>query len=208
MAGIVSSGRAGDVLIGPAGTGKSYTVAALAQVWQQRVGGRVLGPGDHGDRRPEPGRGRGGGDEHRPFPGPLRPGPDGVPPRERVGRGDLFVIDESGMSGTAELAQICDIVAAGGKIVHTGDHGQLTSIGAGGMLALLAADNGAHELAEVHRFDHDWEKQASLRLRAGDTSVIPEYEDRGRLQAGRGSRCRPPRSAATWPTPSPGRSRC
>ena len=43
VAGIVSSGRAGDVLIGPAGTGKSYTIAALAQVWQQRIGGRVLG---------------------------------------------------------------------------------------------------------------------------------------------------------------------
>lgn len=49
---------------------------------------------------------------------------------------------------------------------------------------LLAADNGAHELADVHRFTHDWERPASLRLRARDTSVIPEYEDRGRLHGG------------------------
>ena len=89
------------------------------------------------------------------------------------------------MCSTAELAQIADVVAAGGgKLVYTGDQGQLTSVGAGGMLALLVADNGAHQLEQVHRFDSDWEREASLRLRAGDTSVIPEYEDRGRLQAG------------------------
>ncbi|HEX5813050.1 MAG TPA: AAA family ATPase, partial [Pseudonocardia sp.] len=184
VAGIVSSGRAGDVLIGPAGTGKSYTLAALAQVWEQRVGGRVLGLAtteiaarnlaEDGVAAMNTAR----------FLALYGSGPDGVPARERVGGGDLYVIDEAGMSGTTELAQICDIIAAGGKIVYTGDHGQLTSIGAGGMLALLAADNGAHELAQVHRFNHDWEKQASLRLRAGDTSVIPDYEDRGRLQAG------------------------
>ena len=36
----------------------------------------------------------------------------------------------------------------------------------------------------MHRFTNDWEKDASLRLRAGDTSVIPEYEDGGRLHGG------------------------
>ena len=184
VAGIVSSGRAGDVLIGPAGTGKSYTVAALAQVWEQRVGGRVLGLAtteiaarnlaEDGVAAMNTAR----------FLALYGSGPDGEPARERVGSGDLYVIDEAGMSGTPELAQICDIIAAGGKILYTGDHGQLTSIGAGGMLALLAHDNGAHELAEVHRFNHDWERDASLRLRAGDTSVIPEYEDRGRLHGG------------------------
>ena len=43
---ILSSGRRGDVLIGPAGAGKSRTVGALALVWEQQVGGRVLGRGD------------------------------------------------------------------------------------------------------------------------------------------------------------------
>ena len=40
---ILSSGRRGDVMIGPAGAGKSRTVGALAQVWEQQVGGRVFG---------------------------------------------------------------------------------------------------------------------------------------------------------------------
>ena len=185
VAGIVSSGRAGDVLIGPAGTGKSYTVSALADVWSRHVGARVLGlaPTEIAARNLAE-DGVAAMNTAR-FLALYGSGPDGEPPRERVGRGDMFVVDEAGMSGTPELAQICDIVTAGGgKILYTGDHSQLTSVGAGGMLALLAADNGAYELAEVHRFNNDWERQASLRLRAGDTSVIPEYEDRGRLQAG------------------------
>ena len=40
---ILSSGRGGDVLIGPAGAGKSRSVGALARVWEQQLGGRVLG---------------------------------------------------------------------------------------------------------------------------------------------------------------------
>jgi ATP-dependent exoDNAse (exonuclease V), alpha subunit - helicase superfamily I member len=185
VAGIVGSGRAGDVLIGPAGTGKSFTVAALSGVWSERFGGRVLGLAtsqiaaqvlaDDGVAAMNTTR----------FLNAFTPGSDGEPAQQRVRRGDLFVIDEAGMSSTAELAQITAIVAAGGgKIVYTGDPHQLTSVGSGGMLALLAADNGAHELAQVHRFANDWERAASLRLRAGDTSVIAEYEDRGRLHGG------------------------
>lgn len=185
VAGIVSSGRAGDVLIGPAGTGKSYTVSALADVWSDRVGGRVLGLATteiatqnlvaDGVSAMNTAR----------FLALYGPGPDGQEPRARVGRGDLFVVDEAGMSGTPELAAIYDIVTAGGgKLVYTGDDAQLTSVGAGGMLALLVNDNGAHELEQVHRFRNEWEAEASLRLRAGDQSVIPEYEDRGRLQGG------------------------
>ena len=187
VAGIVSSGRAGDVLIGPAGTGKSYTVTALAGVWSERVGGRVLGLATTEiatrnlaeDGVPAMNTAR--------FLAAFPPGPDGHEPRARVAPGDLFVIDEAGMSGTPELARIHDIVTAGGgKLVYTGDQHQLTSIGSGGLLALLVADNGAYELEQVHRFGNAWEREASLRLRAGDRSVIPEYEDRGRLQGGTG----------------------
>lgn len=185
VAGIVSSGRAGDVLIGPAGTGKSYTVSALASVWSERVGGRVLGLATTeiatqnlvADGVPAMNTAR--------FLAAFEPGPDGREPRQRVGRGDLFVVDEAGMSSTSELSRISRIVAeGGGKLVYTGDQAQLTSVGAGGMLALLVNDNGAHELKQVHRFRNDWEAKASLRLRAGDRSVIPEYEDRGRLHGG------------------------
>ncbi|MDN5918659.1 MAG: relaxase domain-containing protein [Pseudonocardia sp.] len=185
VVGIVSSGRAGDVLIGPAGTGKSFTMSALAGVWSERFGGRVVGLATSqiasevlaADGVPAMNTTR--------FLLAFGPGEGGEPPRQRVQAGDLFVVDEAGMSSTAELAAIAQIVAdGGGKLVFTGDDAQLTSVGAGGLFSLLAADNGAYQLQEVRRFASEWEREASLRLRAGDTSVIPEYDDRGRLQAG------------------------
>jgi hypothetical protein len=81
---------------------------------------------------------------------------------ERVGRGDLFIVDEAAMTATAELDRITELVrAGGGKLVFTDDHRQLGSVGAGGVLELLAADNGAFELAQIHRFTAGWEGPAS-----------------------------------------------
>ena len=84
--------------------------------------------------------------------------------RDQVRPGDLFVVDEAGMSGTDELARISALVEqGGGKLLYTGDHHQLASVQSGGMLDLLAKDNGAYELESVRRFQADWEKQASIR---------------------------------------------
>ncbi len=60
LLGILTSGRAGDLLIGPAGAGKSRTVGQLAHVWNTEVGGRVLGVATQPDRHPQPRRQRPG----------------------------------------------------------------------------------------------------------------------------------------------------
>jgi hypothetical protein len=53
------------------------------------------------------------------------------------------------------------------------------------MLKLLVSDNGCVELTEIHRFvGNDWEADASVRLRAGDTDVLDLYEANGRLVGG------------------------
>jgi hypothetical protein len=36
-------------------------------------------------------------------------------------------------------------------------------------------------LTEARRFTHEWERDASLRLRAGDETVLTEYHKHGRL---------------------------
>ena len=41
--GVLTSGRAIDILVGPAGTGKTRTVARLAQAWREAGAGRVIG---------------------------------------------------------------------------------------------------------------------------------------------------------------------
>ncbi|UKD50742.1 relaxase domain-containing protein (plasmid) [Amycolatopsis sp. FU40] len=183
--GVVSSGRAGDVLVGPAGTGKSYTVATLADVWSRSTGGRVMGLAT--SQRATDVLNEEGLEAINTTQFLRRFTPDETTgeAQDQVRRGDLFVLDEAGMSGTDEFDRITSIIEkAGGKWLATGDHRQLGAVKAGGMFELLAQDNGAYELDSVRRFSADWEKDASVRLRAGDTGVLGEYEDRGRLRGG------------------------
>ena len=69
-------------------------------------------------------------------------------------------------------------------MLYTGDHEQLASVEAGGMLELLVRDAGAVELTEIHRFTHAWERAASVRLRVGDPDVVSVYDAHGRIRGG------------------------
>ena len=51
-------------------------------------------------------------------------------------------------------------------------------------MSLLAARLGYACLAEPVRFRNQWEQQASLRLRDGDTSVLATYDQHGRIHGG------------------------
>ena len=50
------------------------------------------------------------------------------------------------------------------------------------MFRALIAELGAAELSEVMRFGAQWERDASLRLRAGDFSAVAAYDRRGRIR--------------------------
>lgn len=65
-----------------------------------------------------------------------------------------------------------------------GDPCQFTAVGRGGMFAHLVDIYGGIELDQVHRFTHPWERDASLRLRNGDATVLAEYDRRARLHDG------------------------
>ena len=181
---ILSSGRRGDVLIGPAGAGKSRTVGALAHVWQQQIGGRVLGVATSNMATQvliEDGL---NAVNTRRLLAQYGPNEHGQV-RERLRPDDLIVVDEAGMSSTEDLDAISAVVAAAGaKLLYTGDHEQLAAVGAGGMLELLVRDAGAQVLTEIHRFTHDWERAASVRLRVGDPDVLAVYNAHGRIRGG------------------------
>ena len=49
---------------------------------------------------------------------------------------------------------------------------------------MLTRRMGYVQLAEPVRFVHEWERDASLRLRSGDASVLATYEEQGRLRGG------------------------
>ncbi len=80
------------------------------------------------------------------------------------------------------VARLCE--QAGAKLVLVGDHEQLESPEARGAMRLMARVAETFELGRVHRFVNDWERDASLRLRAGDVEVLDEYAAHGRIYGG------------------------
>lgn len=89
------------------------------------------------------------------------------------------------MLATAKLAELAVLAdTKGWRVVLVGDPQQFSAVGRGGMFGLLVDTFGAIELERVHRFDHPWEREASLRLRRGDVDVADVYELHGRLHGG------------------------
>src|SRR6266516_5147592 len=100
-----------------------------------------------------------------------RADPGGIPdcPARRAG----------GCAGGREIA-----TRWGAKVLLTGDTEQLSAPEAGGAMRLLADEHGYYQLHAVQRFEQEWERAASLRLRAGDAGVLAEYDQRGRILEG------------------------
>ena len=89
------------------------------------------------------------------------------------------------MVANPDLADVIGQAAASGaKVILAGDTQQLQAVENGGGLSLLADALGFVQLAEPVRFRAAWEQAASLRLRAGDTSVLAEYDQHARIRGG------------------------
>src|SRR6266567_3284055 len=74
--------------------------------------------------------------------------------------------------------------ARSGKVILAGDTQQLQAVENGGGMSLLADALGYARLTEPLRFRAPWEQAASLRLRSGDTTVLAEYDQHGRITGG------------------------
>ena len=112
------------------------------------------------------------------------------------------------MMSIADLAAIMRLAAERDcRVLITGDHEQLAAVEGGGGMMMLARQMGYAQLAEPVRFAQEWERDATLRLRAGDVAVLAEYDEQRpapRRRPGRGSRAglpgvrgRPPGRAGT-----------
>ena len=113
--------------------------------------------------------------------------------------GATVIVDEAGMLPTTKLAELADLAdAKGWRIALVGDPMQFSAVGRGGMFGLLVDTFGAIELDRVHRFDNEWERDASLRLRRGDVAVAEVYEQHGRLHSGTLNQMERASVAAWW----------
>jgi len=102
------------------------------------------------------------------------------------GPGTTIIVDEAGMARTADLDRLVDHAQRSQwRLVLVGDPHQLQAVGRGGMFAELCETGRTVELDRLHRFEHEWEATASLRLRAGDSRALATYATFGRIRPGR-----------------------
>ncbi len=179
---IAVSGRVLDVLVGPAGAGKTTAMNALRRAWETEHGkGSVIGlaPSAVAAQVLADDLGIATENTAKWWTNHLTRG-------TTFEAGQLVIIDEASLAGTLSLDRITHLAErAGAKVLLVGDYAQLQSVDAGGAFNLLVGDrDDAPELVDVHRFTHAWEKTASLALRHGRTEVIDTYLEHDRIREG------------------------
>jgi conjugative relaxase-like TrwC/TraI family protein len=175
---IALSAGAVTVLVGPAGTGKTFTLDTIRAVYET-AGYRVVGaaPSARAAMELEAGAGIASATLHR-LAGEWTRGYDWPDART------LLIVDEAAMAGIRDLeALVTATVNAGGRVVLAGDHRQLPEITAGGGFA--AATTGSATVAELtvnRRQQAVWEQAALADLREGHvTAAVAAYRDHGRV---------------------------
>jgi hypothetical protein len=179
----LTSTRRVSVGVGPAGAGKTHTAAAGARAWKAN-GGKVIGLTCAQAARDV--LAAAGIDESYNTSRFLLYVKQGMPIRP----GTLLVVDEGSMVSMAHLAKIIDLAEKRGcKVFLTGDHEQLAAVESGGGMTMLAGHLGHTQLAVPVRFSQEWERDTSLRLRAGDKTALDAYAVHGRITGGSREEC-------------------
>jgi conjugative relaxase-like TrwC/TraI family protein len=179
---VAVSGRVADVLVGPAGAGKTTAMNALRRAWEKEHGaGSVVG------LAPSAVAAQVLADDLRiATENTAKWWQNHLMHGTTFEAGQLVIIDEASLAGTASLDRITrEVEKAGAKALLVGDWGQLQSVDAGGAFGLLVhSRDDAPELHDLHRFTHAWEKTTSLQLRHGRTEAIDTLIDHGRITGG------------------------
>jgi conjugative relaxase-like TrwC/TraI family protein len=160
---ITESGDSVSVLIGPAGTGKTFCLDAARDAWEA-TGHRVVGVALAARAAAQ--LELGAGIQSQTADRLLLALASG---KRRLDDRTILVVDESGMLGTRRLAAlIAEADPGGAKVVLVGDPKQLPEIDAGGLFASLAHRLGYAELTRNRRQRDVQERAAAHELRNGD----------------------------------------
>jgi conjugative relaxase-like TrwC/TraI family protein len=173
--------RDGDqiaVVVGRAGTGKTYALDAARVGWQAD-GFQVIGAAlaRRAALELRDGAGIDSTSVHALL-ADLRGHPG-----ELLGPRTVLVLDEAGMIGTRQLAEISQHVhRAGAKLVLVGDPAQLPEIDAGGSLRALAVRLDPVRLSDNRRQREEWEREALELLRSGQPrEALATYRQHDRV---------------------------
>ena len=164
------------VLVGHAGTGKTYTLNAVRETFE--AGGfDVIGlaPSARAARELQDGSGI---DSTTIAAWRIKP---------NLTPNTVLVVDEAGMAGIRDLAAILNATtSAGVRLILVGDHHQLPEVAAGGGFAVAVEQLGplgrVSELTVNRRQRHVWEHEALEHLRNGDvTTAWNTYQSHGAI---------------------------
>ncbi|CAB4568940.1 unannotated protein [freshwater metagenome] len=163
-----------SVLIGPAGTGKTFTLDAV-RATIEASGSTVIGaaPSARAAIELETGAGIPSSTLH-----------SLLARNQPVIPGSVLVIDEAGMADLRILeAAVSRHVGHGGRVILVGDHRQLPEVGAGGGFAHAATHaRTVAELTVNRRQDEAWEQDALGELRAGRVrTAVEAYVEHDRI---------------------------
>ena len=173
--------QGGDIaiLIGRAGTGKSYTLAAVKEAYEAQ-GFTVRGMALSGIAA-ESLQQQSGIDSTTIY-SQLRTWERG---KDLLTANDILVVDEAGIIGTRQMHAIINHVhEAGARVILVGDNEQLPPIEAGGAFRAIVERTGYFELAVIQRQKEDWQKEATALL-SGDKEKVAKaletYRERGSI---------------------------
>lgn len=180
---IARSGLTLDLLVGPAGTGKTTALRALHRAWTAAYGqDSVIGLAPSAAAAEVLGESLGARAENT-----AKFLYEHGKNRWNLRAGQLVVVDEASLAGTLALDRITAHASeVGAKVVLVGDWAQLSAVETGGAFGMLVRHrHGVPELTDVRRFAHEWEKTASLALRHGNQATLSTYQEHGRLHDGK-----------------------
>jgi len=177
---LLRGGEGVQVVVGPAGTGKTFALDAARAGWEAE-GYRVIGAALA--RRAARELQDGAGIPSTSLAALLAELGEGGERGLLAGGRTVLVVDEAGMVGTRTYGELLEHAAhAQAKVVLVGDHRQLPEIDAGGVFRGLLARGGAVELTENRRQREGWERDALAALREGATApALAAYARHGRL---------------------------
>lgn len=175
---LLTSGNGVDVLVGPAGAGKTRALRAARVAWQAagcEVAGASLAA--VAARELEKGAGINAMSLTR-FLAQVK--------ERGLARDAVVVVDEASMIGTRQLLEVMKLAhASHAKVVLVGDPHQLSEIEAGGLFGSLALQEEALQLSINQRQVAPWEVKALACLRNGDPiRALETYAARDRVRLG------------------------
>jgi conjugative relaxase-like TrwC/TraI family protein len=181
------------VVVGEAGTGKTFATVAAAEAWAEAgVGLRVAAPTWRAANvlRSE---GLDAGSVARLLV-ELDTG------RRPLRHGSVLLVDEAGMVDSATTARLIDHARrADAKLVLVGDPAQLGEIEAGGLFASIVARTEPVVLDQVVRHNHELDREGARRIREGrGAEAVEAYRSAERVVVSADPQARREEMVADW----------